>query len=97
MNLKNLRMNIGKHWLLPILFVLLCLVSGCSIFGRNTVILTTSERYDLIPAGTTYKAKLTKDGPVQNMVREKDAYVVDAGTLIELQEEANIEVLNPAR
>ena len=93
MNLRILRISIGKLWLLAILLAPLLLTSGCASFGKSTVILTDKETYYLIPAGTPFKARIVKDGPLVEVTRDRDSYNLDAGYLAELQETANARVL----
>ena len=93
MNLRILRISIGKLWLLAILLAPLLLTSGCASFGKSTVILTDKEAYYFIPAGTPFKARIVKDGPLVEVTRDRDSYNLDAGYLAELQETANARVL----
>ena len=74
-----------------LLLIILCLV-GCKT-TQPTVLLET-ETYYLIPANTAFRAVVLDDGPVEDVIRNRDSYVVDAGLLIKLQEEANSCTIN---
>jgi len=70
-----------------LLLMLVLLACGCAT-TKPTVLLET-EAYYLIPANTPFKAVVKDGGPVEDVVRSRDSYAVDAGLLIKLQEEAN--------
>ena len=94
MNLRTLKTNIGRLWLVAILLAPLLLTSGCASFGKSTLILTDKETYYFIPPGTPFKARIVKDGPLVDVVRDKGSFNVDAGYLAELQESANAKALD---
>ncbi len=70
------------------------MTAGCASLGRNTLILTDKETYYFIPAGTPFKARIVKDGPLVDVVRDRGSFNVDAGYLAELQEAANARALD---
>lgn len=76
-----------KFLVLCLLLIALC--SGCPWETRGPEVLPESDQLYIIPAGTPFKAKLSKDGPLQDVVRHSDTWGVDAGVLLRLQMEAN--------
>jgi len=75
-----------------ILFLIFC-VAGCTYFPRKNYVLTETEQMYFIPPNESFRARLTKDGPVEEVRRTLPSYAVDAGYLAKLQEEANANVL----
>ena len=73
--------------------LLALLASGCVLGRRKTIILTETERYYFIPAGTPFHAVVIKGQPPIEVIRGKDSWCVDSGYLLKLQKEANREVL----
>lgn len=73
----------------------MCCVQGCASLGGHTNILTDDEVYFLIPAGTSFKAVIVKDGPLVDVVRTSDSWNVEAGYLLDLQKKANARMLDP--
>lgn len=69
------------------------LLSGCPFIKERVVVLRESMQYALIPAGTEFQAKFTKDGPLETVKLDRDVMVVDKGYLIKLQKDANREAL----
>lgn len=65
------------------------LLGGCVLGGRSRPVMRESMQYALIPAGTTFSARLEKDGPMIDIVLDRDVMVVDMGYLIKLQKDAN--------
>jgi hypothetical protein len=64
---------------------------------HKTYILSETESYYFIPAGTTFNAVVEKGKPPIEVVRVKDTWAVDAGYLAKLQEEANAGALSPKK
>lgn len=73
-----------------VLLAVVILLGGCS-FRRY--ILSETEQYYLIPAGTTFNAVVLKGQPPIPVTRDKDTWAVDAGYLAKLQEDANANAL----
>ena len=73
--------------------VLSLFLGGC-VTSSSKYILVESEAYYLIPAGTSFNAIIQKGKPPVEVTRQKDTYAVDAETLIKLQEEANLQILD---
>jgi hypothetical protein len=65
------------------------LFTGCSSFQRKNYVLTETEQMYFIPPNEPFRARLTKDGPVEEVRRTLPSWAVDAGYLAKLQEEAN--------
>jgi len=76
-----------KKFLVLCLFVAL-LCSGCPE-TKGPEVLPEGDQLYIIPAGVQFKAKLSKDGPLQDVVRDRDTWGIDAGVLLRLQIEAN--------
>ena len=70
--------------------LLVLLAAGCN---GTIQVLPESEQYWKIPAGTPFRAQREKDGPVVEVVRDKDTWAVDAGYLYKLQKDANAATL----
>lgn len=77
------------------LIVAMCLIilCGCIVSKKETVIVPESQKHFLIPAGTTFQARIKKNGPVVDVVLEWDAWVVSAGYMVQLHKDANREAL----
>jgi len=71
---------------------MLVLAAGCN--GQHDVLLDSDVQY-LIPAGTPFKAKETKDGPLIEFVKDTNMAVVHPGYLVKLQNEADAATLQP--
>ncbi len=71
--------------------LLLVALTGCGT--TRPMILTETGQYYFIPAGTPFTAVVYKDEPPVEVTRTKPSWVVDAGYLATLQEEANAIVL----
>ena len=66
------------------------LLGGCILSRKERdPVMRESMKYALIPAGTEFQAKLTKDGPLETLKLDRDVMAVDAGYLIQLQRKAN--------
>ena len=78
---------------IAVLFLML-VVCGCATVKKN-YILTESEQYYFIPAGTPFNAVIVKGQAPVEVRRVKDTWGVDAGYLAKLQEEANAAVIKP--
>lgn len=66
------------------------LMGGCVLSRRERdPVLRETMKYALIPAGTEFQAKLTKDGELETVKLDRDVMVVDKGYLVELQRKAN--------
>jgi len=68
-------------------------LAGC-LSPREPLILTETEQYYFIPAGVPFKAIIKKGGELQEVVRNKDSWVIDSGVLAKLQESANANILD---
>ena len=65
------------------------LFTGCASILHKNYVLTETESYYFIPADTPFKARLIKNGPIEEVRRTRDSWVVDSGYLVQLQEKAN--------
>lgn len=66
------------------------LLGGCILSRKERdPVLRESMKYALIPAGTEFQAKFTKDGELETVKLDRDVMVVDKGYLVELQRKAN--------
>ena len=68
------------------------LLAGCA--STKPLVLVETEMYYLIPANEAFRAVVTDGGPVEDVIRSYDSYVVDAAKLIKLQEQANSCTIN---
>lgn len=82
-----------KTKMILVLAVAVMLMSGCRQYERRVYVLPEGKRYYFIPAGTTFKARIVRDGPVVDVVRTEDTWGVPAGYLAELQKEAGAKAL----
>ena len=85
-----------KFWHLVLLAFVIWVLSGCASVHKSYV-LTETEQYYFIPAGTPFNAVLVKGQPPVEVIRAKDTWAIDASYLVKLQEEANAHVLNPPK
>lgn len=76
-----------------ILVVAVLFLSGCSSFDRRNIILSETEQYYFIPAGTPFRAVLVKGEEPIEVTRDRNTWAVDAGVFAKLQESANMNVL----
>lgn len=65
------------------------LLGGCILTRRQDPVMRESIQYALIPAGTEFEAKFSKNGPLEKVKLDRDVMVVDKGYLIKLQKDAN--------
>ena len=86
-NMKKLLIALG---LAAILLAGCTFLSGCASVLHKNYVLTETESYYLVPANTSFKARLVKDGPIEEVRRTADSYAVDSGYLVKLQEMANV-------
>ncbi len=73
--------------------ICLCLLCGCDSWRKKPVIVTESKRHFFIPAGTTFKARVKKNGPLVDIVLEWGAWVTSGGYMLELHKDARREAL----
>lgn len=71
------------------LLLSLLLLTGCTHFTPQTYVLTETEQQYLIPANTSFHARLSLNGPIVEVMRTVDTWAVDAGKLARLEEAAN--------
>jgi hypothetical protein len=76
-----------------ILALLVIFMMGCGT--TKPVVLTETEAYYLLPANTPFRAIVQDGGKIEDVQRPYDSYVIDAGKLIKLQEQANSCTINP--
>lgn len=84
------RLCVCSLWLACCLFTAAC-VQGC--VRERLVVVPESKAVYLIPAGTPFRARVVKGGPLVEIVRDKDTWCMDAGRMLELSKEANREAL----
>ena len=81
-----------KGFCIALILAVVCL-GGCSTFNKQNIILSETEQYYFIPAGTPFKAVIVKGEEPIEVTRDKNTWAVDAGYLVKLQEKANENVL----
>ena len=77
-----------KKWWIVLLLVGL-MAAGCSGWRKKTYILTETQQYYFIPAGTPFHAVMVKGQKPVEVIRDQPTWAVDAGYLMKLQKEAN--------
>lgn len=90
---RNCKPSTAARLPMVMLLLPLALTTGCASFGKPAVLLE-SETYQVIPAGTPYQARECSKCPMQTFKRSADAWVVDGGYMVKLQEEANYKAVN---
>jgi uncharacterized lipoprotein YmbA len=74
------------------LAIAVVLLTGCAT--TKPTVLTETEAYYLIPANTPFTAIVKDGGKAESVQRTVDSIVVDKGTLVKLQEQANACTIN---
>lgn len=77
-----------RSWRWVALLAAMVVLCGCN-YSRGVLILSESQQYYFIPAGTPFNAVVIKGQPPIQVVRDKPTWAVDAGYLFELQKAAN--------